>query len=181
MNRTKQITFSGACVALGVLLPMVFHSIPNAGSIFLPMHIPVLLCGLVCGPLFGAVCGVLAPLISSLTTNMPPMAILPGMLCELAVYGLVSGILIRNLPFKKSAVQIYASLIPAMICGRIVSGLINGFIIQFGTYSLQIWMANSFVTALPGIVIQLILLPILVFALQKAGFAVRSNRSSAAS
>lgn len=175
MNRTKQITFSGACIALGILLPMVFHSIPNAGSVFLPMHIPILLCGLICGPLSGAICGALTPLLSSLCTNMPPMAILPGMLCELTVYGLVSGLLIRHLPIKKSSIQIYAALIPAMICGRIVSGLINGLIVQLGTYSLQIWLTNSFVTALPGILIQLFLLPVLVLALRKAGFTQLST------
>lgn len=181
MNRTKHITFSGACIALGILLPMMFHSIPNAGSIFLPMHIPVLLCGLICGPLWGAVCGALTPLLSSLITNMPPMAILPGMLCELTVYGLVSGLLIRHLPIKKSSLQIYASLIPAMVCGRIVSGLINGLIIQLGTYSLQIWLTNSFITALPGIIIQLILLPVLVLALQKAGFTLQTNHHTSTS
>ena len=79
MNQTVKLTISGACVALGVVLPIAFHSIPNAGSIFLPMHIPVLLCGLLCGPLYGLLCGILAPLISSFVTGMPPMAILPGM------------------------------------------------------------------------------------------------------
>ncbi len=177
MNQTKKITFTGACIALGILLPFLFHSIPNAGSIFLPMHIPVLLCGLICGPICGAICGAVTPVISSLCTNMPPMAILPGMLFELMIYGLVSGFLIKHFHVKHFALRIYVSLIPAMICGRIISGLINGLIIQLGTYTFHIWLTNSFVTALPGIVIQLILLPILCAALHKAGFFVLSDNS----
>ena len=162
MNQTVKLTISGACVALGVVLPIAFHSIPNAGSIFLPMHIPVLLCGLLCG--------ILAPLISSFVTGMPPMAILPGMTAELAVYGLISGLLIQKLPVKKPLASIYLSLIAAMVSGRIVSGLLNGLIFRAGQYSLQVWVTGSFITALPGIVIQLILIPVMVVALQKAGF-----------
>ncbi len=130
MNQTVKLTISGACVALGVVLPIAFHSIPNAGSIFLPMHIPVLLCGLLCGPLYGLLCGILAPLISSFVTGMPPMAILPGMTAELAVYGLISGLLIQKLPVKKPLASIYLSLIAAMVSGRIVSGLLNGLIFR---------------------------------------------------
>ena len=47
MNNTKKVVFSGLLVAMGIALPIMFHSIPNAGSIFLPMHIPVLLSGFI--------------------------------------------------------------------------------------------------------------------------------------
>ena len=48
-STTKKLVSCALCIAIGVLLPMAFHVIPNAGSIFLPMHIPVLICGLFCG------------------------------------------------------------------------------------------------------------------------------------
>ncbi len=175
MNQTKNLTISGACVALGVILPITFHSIPNAGSIFLPMHIPVLLCGLICGPYYGLLCGVLAPLVSSFCTGMPPMAVLPGMLFELAAYGLLSGILIKKINVKNPAIRIYVSLIAAMICGRMLNGLLNGLIIHAGLYSMQMWITGSFITAFPGIIIQLILIPVIVLALRKAGFAVKGE------
>ena len=168
MKQTKSLILSALCVAVGLVLPFAFHSIPNAGSIFLPMHIPVLLCGLVCGPVYGLICGVLTPLLSSLLTSMPPLAILPGMLCELAVYGLVGGLLIRLLKTRYSMVNLYLSLTGAMLCGRIVSGVLNALLFRAGEYSLQIWTAASFVTALPGILIQLVLIPLLVVTLQKA-------------
>ena len=106
MSNTKRMILTALFVALGVVLPMAFHSIPNAGSIFLPMHIPVLLCGLICGWAYGLGCGVLAPLLSSLMTGMPPAAILPGMLCELAVYGLVSGLLLKVIHTKRTIVDL---------------------------------------------------------------------------
>ena len=79
-NSTKKMAYAAICVALGVVLPIAFHSIQNAGSIFLPMHLPVLLCGLLCGPWYGLICGILAPLLSSVLTGMPPAAILPVMM-----------------------------------------------------------------------------------------------------
>lgn len=168
MKQTKDLIIAGLCVALGIVLPIAFHSIPNAGSIMLPMHIPVLLCGLLCGPIYGLACGILTPLLSSLLTSMPPMAVLPGMLCELAVYGLVSGLLFRAVKTGSKTANIYRSLIGAMLCGRVVSGLVNALIFRVGNYSLQIWLTASFMTALPGIIIQLVAIPLIVTVLQRA-------------
>ena len=165
MKQVKYLVMTALCVALGVVLPVTLHAIPNAGSILLPMHIPVLLCGLVCGPVYGLACGILAPLLSSLITSMPPMAMLPSMICELAVYGLVAGILIRVIKTRYNIANLYLSLLGAMLVGRVIYGALN---FRAGEYSLQLWLTGAFVTALPGIAIQLVLLPVLVLALQKA-------------
>ena len=151
---TKQLVLAALCVALGVVLPVAFHSIPNAGSVLLPMHIPVLLCGLVCGPVYGLLSGILTPLLSSMITGMPPMAYLPGMLCELAAYGL--------------AADLYIQLVSAMLIGRLVYGVMNALIFSAGNYSFAVFVSGAFVTALPGIVIQLVLLPAVVLLLEKA-------------
>ena len=83
----KHMVFTAVCCALCVVLPVAFHSIQNAGSVFLPIHIPVLLCGLVCGWPYGLTCGFLGPLLSSLVTQMPPLGMAPAMMieCGLAV------------------------------------------------------------------------------------------------
>lgn len=168
MSKVKKMAFTGVFIAIGILLPVALHSIPEAGKILLPMHLPVLLCGLVCGPLFGLACGVLTPLLSSLITGMPPMAFLPAMLCELAVYGLVAGLLIKVIKTKNTVANIYLSLAAAMLCGRIVYGILNALIFSAGEYSLQIWLTTSFVTAAPGIIAQLVLIPPIILALRKA-------------
>ena len=166
MNTTKKLVFAALCTAIGVVLPQAFHMIPNAGSIFLPMHIPVLFCGLVCGPVYGAACGGAACLLSHLLTGMPPAAVFPGMICELIVYGLVAGLMSMLLK-NRNIGTIYIELIVAMLAGRVVSGILNALIFRAGAYSMQAWITASFVTALPGIAIQLVLIPVLVSRLKK--------------
>jgi LytS/YehU family sensor histidine kinase len=147
---------------------MAFHSIPNAGSILLPMHIPVLLCGLICGWSFGLLCGLAGPLLSSLLTGMPPMAYLPSMLVELAAYGLVCGLMINLVHTKKLYADLYISLVVALIAGRIVAGVARALIFAAGRYSMAAWITSYFVTSWPGLVIQLIFIPAIVVALMKA-------------
>lgn len=168
-NRVTGLVFAALCTAIGIVLPLAFHSLPNGGAVFLPMHLPVLLCGLAAGSVYGAICGVLTPLLSFVITGMPNGAVLPGMLCELAVYGIVTGLLLRIVRTGRKAADVWIALIGAMLCGRVVSGLLNGLIFRAGDYSLRLWVTVSFVTALPGIAIQLILLPLLVLALERAG------------
>lgn len=168
---TRRLVTAAMCAALCVVLPLAFHAIPNAGPVFCPMHIPVLLCGLLCGAPLGFICGILGPVLSSVITGMPPAAYLPSMVCELAVYGLVSGLMLARLHTGKKWADLYLSLIAAMLAGRIFYGLLNALIFRAGSYSLQLWLTGAFVTALPGIVIQLLLLPAIVAALQRAQLA----------
>lgn len=168
MNDVKKMIITAECIALCLVLPMAFHAIPNAGSVISPMHIPVLLCGLVCGWPFGLVCGIAGPLLSSLIMQMPPMAYLPGMMLELAVYGLTAGIGMKLVHTGHLSADLYISLIAGMLLGRIVAGLANALIFSAGSYSIAIWAAAYFVTAVPGIIIQLVLIPAVVIALEKA-------------
>ena len=169
MPEVKKTILTALCVALSIVLPLAFHSIPNAGSIFLPMHIPVLLCGLVCGPAHGLICGAAGPLLSGLFTGMPPAPLLPGMTVELAVYGLLTGFFMRVVRTRKLYADLYVSLVPSMLAGRVISGVAKAWLFAPGAYSMAAWAAASFVTALPGLVIQLLLLPAVVLALESAG------------
>ena len=119
----KNLAFCALCIALCVVLPMAFHAIANAGPIFLPMHIPVLLCGLACGWPYGLVCGLLGPVLSGVLTGMPSPAVLPGMMVECGVYGLVSGLMMQLVHTKKLYADLYISQITAMLLGRILSGV----------------------------------------------------------
>lgn len=168
MSNVKKSIICAVCIALCVVLPMAFHAVQNAGSVFLPMHIPVLLCGLICGWPFGLLCGLAGPLLSSLFTGMPPMAYLPSMMVELAVFGLVAGLLMKVLSTGKLFADLYISLTGAMLAGRIVGGAARALIFARGSYSMAAWATGYFVTGLPGIVIQLALIPAVYFALEKA-------------
>ena len=165
---TKKLVSCALCIALGVLLPMAFHVIPNAGSIFLPMHIPVLICGLFCGWPYGLACGIITPFLSSVMTGMPPAMMLPQMMIELAVYGLVAGLCTQYISMKNEMTKLYASLIIAMLAGRIMNGFVNTCILSTQGYTLSVFMTASFITCLPGIIIQLIVIPVLVRILNKS-------------
>lgn len=168
MTSAKRLVTAAFCIALCVVLPMAFHGIPNAGSVMLPMHIPVLLCGLICGWPFGLVCGLLGPLLSSLLTGMPPAAVLPSMMVECAVYGAVSGLMLKFVKTKNVYADLYISMIAAMLLGRVVGGASKALLFAPGTMTVAAWAAGYFVTGLPGILVQLALIPSLVFALMKA-------------
>ena len=166
MTPVKKLVFTAVCAALCLVLPMAFHSIPNAGSIFLPMHIPVLLCGLICGWPYGAVCGLLGPFISSFT-GMPPAAVLPSMMVECAAYGLVAGLMMKYIKTRHATADLYISMVTAMILGRVIAGLVKAWILSPGTAPFA-WVTTSLVTGIPGILIQLAVMPAIVFALTRA-------------
>lgn len=169
------MVFAALCVAIGLALPQAFHAVPMGGQIFLPMHLPVLLCGLLCGWYWGALSGIVTPVLSHLFFAMPPAVKLPGMLFELLVYGLVAGLL-----YRKFRLNIMVALGGAMLAGRAVSGITNALIFLGGgePYSFGAFLTASFAKALPGILIQLVLLPVLVLALEK-GRVVQSPRKNA--
>lgn len=178
LSSIKCLTLTALCIALCVVVPMAFHVIPNAGAVMLPMHLPVLLCGLVCGWQYGLLCGVIGPLVSSVLTGMPMPAILPGMMVECGMYGFVGGLMMRYVRTGNLFADLYISLPVAMLMGRVIAGIVKALILTPGL-SFTAWATASFVTALPGISIQLIMLPALVVALTRAGlipgrYAVRA-------
>jgi len=171
MTRHKKYVLTAMCITLCAVLPLPLRAFPAAGSTILPMHIPVLLCGLIVGPYFGFLAGLLGPMLSSFTTGMPLVAVLPAMMAELATYGLVCGLLIKIIRTKNRYFNIYASLLPAMVAGRLVGGFVRIFIFvpALGESTrLAFWVSSYFLTSLPGIVIQLILIPAIITALEKS-------------
>ncbi|MBQ6852208.1 MAG: ECF transporter S component [Oscillospiraceae bacterium] len=167
MSYVKKLVFTAVSAALCVVLPMAFHAVQNAGAIFLPMHIPVLLCGLMCGWPFGFISGLIGPLLSSLLTAMPPAAMLPSMMVECAAYGCVTGLMMVFVRTGKVFGDLYISMITAMLAGRVLAGLAKALVFTPGTAPFA-WVTTSLITGIPGIVIQLILIPLVVFTLTKA-------------
>ena len=169
MSASKRTTLCAVCIALCYVLPIAFHAV-GLGSVLSPMHIPVLLCGLICGGGAGLICGLVGPVLSSLLSGMPPMMMLVRMIPELGVYGLVAGIVMKKLHTGSNAKDVYISLVAAMIVGRIVGGIATAvfFAVTSGVYSLGLWFTSYFIESVPAIAIHLVLVPILVFSLQKA-------------
>ena len=168
-NDIKKLTLSAMFLALAFVMPFLTGQIPQIGSMLCPMHIPVLLCGFFCGAPWGLVVGFVAPILRSFTLGMPPM--FPTAFCmafELATYGFIAGLMYKKLPKKR--INIYVSLISAMIIGRLVWGFVMfgcmGF--DISKFGLSAFLAGAVLNAIPGIVIQIIFIPIVVIALGKA-------------
>jgi len=167
---TKNVKFlivAALFMAIGLVLPMAFHAIPGAGPIFLPMHIPVLMSGLILGWKYGLIVGAITPVLSHFFTGMPAWPMLQTMFFELAVYGAITGLLIKLVRTKSIYINLYTAMIGAMIAGRVTFGLLNMLFFQAGTYTLQAWLNFALLTAWPGIVIQLVFIPSIVFAIKK--------------
>ncbi len=169
MERTKilKMVISALFLALAYVLPFLTGQIPEIGAMLCPMHLPVLLSGFICGWGWGLAVGVTAPLLRSLTLGMPPF--FPTAVCmalELATYGAISGLAYRLLPRRKPF--IYISLLIAMIAGRLVWGAAM-FVclgVTGGGFTLSAFIAGALTEALPGILIQIVLIPVILMLLE---------------
>ena len=164
----KRTSLTAMFIAFCVILPMAFHAV-GLGSTFARLHIPVLMCGLISGGAYGLICGMVGPLLSSVITGMPGAAMLPSMVPELMAYGLVSGLLMKRVRTGKLYADLYISLGAAMLIGRVVAGIAKMLLFMGGEgYSLGLWISAHFVTAAPGIVCHLVVIPILISTLMRA-------------
>lgn len=167
-NKMNNLALASMFLALAYVMPFLTGQVPQIGSMLCPMHIPVIICGFVCGAPWGLIIGFAAPLLRSLTLGMPslfPKAV--AMAFELASYGLISGILYRVFP--KNKCYIYCSLIIAMITGRLIWGAVQFACIGFDAtkFGFTAFWAGAVTNALPGIILQIIIIPVTVILLEK--------------
>ena len=173
---TKRLVMSAVFVALGLIMPFITMQIQSIGNMLLPMHIPVLLCGFLCGAPYGVLVGAIVPVFRSMLFGMPvmmPMAV--GMSFELAAYGLISGLLYSVLADKKFGT--YIALLGAMFTGRAVWGLVSCVLYRIlgNVFTWELFMAGALFNAIPGIIIQLAVIPVLVNTLARARLTVPVN------
>lgn len=171
MKKTEKTALTGMFIALGIVLPFITGQIPQIASMLCPMHIPVLLCGFICGWKYGLITGLITPLLRSVLFGMPPMfptAI--SMSFELMTYGFLAGYLYDRSRWQ-CVKALYRCLFLAMIGGRVVWGLVQMVLLGVsGTaFTFQMFMAGALLNAIPGIILQLVLIPSVMVALNKAG------------
>ena len=167
----RTVRLGALFLALAFLLPMVTGHVPQVGNMLCPMHFPILLCGFVLGGPWGLAVGFIAPLVRSVLFGMPPMfPIAISMAFELAAYGLVSGVLWRKV--KHTVPMMYASLVTAMVAGRLVWGAVRFVLagLTGSSFPFSAFLSGALLTAVPGIAAQLVLIPLILVALQKAKF-----------
>ena len=172
----RKLTYAALYLAIAMVLPFITGQIPEIGSMLCPMHIPALLCGFMCGWPWGLAVGLIAPLLRSMLFGMPamfPSAV--AMAFELAVYGGVAGLLYRMMPRKKGT--IYLVLIISMIAGRIVWGIVRLILagLSGSSFTWTVFIAGAITNAIPGIIMHLILIPVIVMAMDRAGLTLNKQ------
>ena len=170
-NRTtiRHLTVSAMLLAVGMVLPLLTMQLKEIGDTLLPMHLPVLLCGILCGWKYGGTIGLLLPFLRSVTFGKPPLY--PNavwMALELMTYGAVIG-LVYLLGPKKELLRIYVALISAMLAGRVVWGISKAILLGVAgkAFTMELFLVGGFLDAIPGIVLQLLLVPTLVILAKK--------------
>lgn len=171
MRKTNihKVTLSAVFLAVGMILPLFTAQIKEIGDTLLPMHIPVMLCGLLCGPWHGLTVGLLLPFLRSALFAMPPLY--PNavwMACELATYGVTIGLAYTRLKAFSMA-RLYACLAFSMVCGRVVWGIVKAVLLGLGgePFTMQAFIAGGLLDAIPGILLQLVLIPLIVGIVRK--------------
>ncbi len=167
-NNLINLAFSAMFLALALLLPFITGQVPQIGNMLCPMHIPVILCGFICGAPWGFLTGFISPLLRSMIFGVPvmfPNAL--SMAFELASYGLICGMLYRTFPKKK--IYIYFSLLISMFAGRLIWGLVQFACMGFNSskFGFAAFFAGAVTNAVPGIILQIIIIPIIVILLNK--------------
>lgn len=176
----RNLTLSAMFMAVGMVLPFFTGQIPQIGNMLLPMHLPVFLCGLICGWRYGASVGFTLPLLRSVVFGMPilfPTAL--AMAFELLTYGLVAGLLYGRSKWQ-CVIALYRSIIAAMLAGRLVWGIAQTIFlgIKGNLFTWQAFAAGAFFNAFPGIILQLVVIPLVMIALNRTGL-VRFERHGA--
>ena len=170
MNNVKKLAVTAMLFAVGMVLPFFMGQIPAIGKMLLPMHIPVLLCGFIVGWQYGALIGFLLPIVRGLVFGMPPLypnAV--AMAFEMAAYGFVSGYLYSHARWQCTK-MLYISLVTAMLAGRIVWAFAEVILLGIGgnIFTWKMFAAGAFLNAIPGIIVQLTLIPLIMVALRRA-------------
>ncbi len=170
MNKVKKLAVTAMLFAVGMVLPFFIGQIPAIGKMLLPMHIPVLLCGFIVGWQYGALIGFLLPIVRGLVFGMPPLypnAV--AMAFEMAAYGFVSGYLYSHARWQCTK-MLYISLVTAMFAGRLVWAFAEVILLGIGgnTFTWEMFAAGAFLNAIPGIIVQLTLIPLIMVALRRA-------------
>jgi len=174
LSISAQAAATAIAIVAAVVVPQFFHwlgIVSGAGKApgvaFSPMHLPIIIVGFLAGPYAGAISGLLGPVAAHYLSGMPNAMQLPFMMIELAGYGLSAGLL------RSIRLPLVAKTLVALIAGRLfrmIACIIAFYLLgNEKMRPLGIWM--SIPRVLPGIVLQLVLIPLIVFRVENRGKA----------
>lgn len=167
------MVISAAMAGLALVLPVAFH-LTGLGSKFLPMLLPLLLNGFFVTIPWAVLTGALAPLISSVATGMPPLY--PPVAVAMSIEGAVLGGVAAAL-YRGRRRRLWIALLAAIALGR-GSALATTFLLA-RLFSLPPAFASAavLVQGLPGVALQVAVVPLVVAALSRRRGILFSHES----
>lgn len=166
--QTQQITITALFIALCVIVPFVFH-LAGLGMIFLPMFLPILLAGFIIRFPLAMLVGLLGPIVSTVLTGMPP-------LFPTAVSMMVEGMAaagVASFMFQARKMPLWLVLPVAVVAERITRVVMIFSILPLFGLPAREWSIAEITLTLPGVVLQLFLVPMVLFMLWRANLIKR--------
>lgn len=164
----KQILWSLIFMAFGVVFSMLFYA-TGTNMIFLPMHMPVFLGGFILSWPYAILVALITPLVSSIFVGMPLAINLMYIIPEFIVYAITIEALYKRNKDAVFVYRIYLPLLIAMILGKLTASLFQTVLFA-NSVDMFTFFASIVIKGFPGIMIQLIVVPTLLYLLMKAKF-----------
>ena len=133
-------------VGANLLLPQVFHLVPQGGIIFSPLSLVIMAGAYKLGWRVGLLAALASPLVNHLITGMPAMSVLPVMTLKLAVLALVAGFTAQH--FRRATIPL---LIGIVLLTELLGGL--GELALMGGIDATI---QDFTVGWPGMSLQIV-------------------------
>lgn len=164
LKGVRSLAAGGVCVALAVVLPLLFHSLAVSPRIVLPMHYPIFLAGTLLDPVAAAVVGLISPALSMALTGMPTPTQAFRMMGELATYGFVVSLVLSLAGgFRYSTCLV--ALVAGMILGRLVHVVLGMLLFGFRGWE---FLLAFYLPGVPGMIAQLVFIPPLAIRVRGA-------------
>jgi hypothetical protein len=95
-DEAKTYLWAAVFVFCNLVLPQVFHLIPQGGIIFSPLSLVILVGAYKFGWKTGILAALLSPLVNNLLTGMPATEVMPVMTLKLVILALVAGLVAQH-------------------------------------------------------------------------------------
>lgn len=145
-DEAKTYLWATVFVACNLVLPQVFHLIPQGGVIFSPLSLVILVGAYKFGWKTGLLAALLSPVVNHLLTGMPAAEVMPVMALKLAVLAMVAGL----------AAQHFKTVSLPLLIGVILVSKAIGCLGEFAlTGGIEATIAD-FTIGWPGLLLQVI-------------------------
>jgi hypothetical protein len=160
----RELIVATITIALGTVIPFLFHGIKGAGSLFLPMFYPVVIAGFFLSPPLAAITGLLTPITATLLTGMPPInpPIMFIMSIELAVLCLTISLLEQKLK-----INYYLNISISMLINRIIYTILLLVFARFFNLPGFSFALVKLISGWPGFLVIITILPAIAKSLQQ--------------